>query len=69
MMEQRATWNIHLPPIRTRYIMTARDILYNDIRKYMHDQTVGFHDEHVDSLGDEFLKHLTYVVFPLSHSV
>ena len=49
--------------------MAARDILYNDIRKYMHDQTVGFPVDQADSLGDEFLKHFTYVVFPLSHSV
>jgi len=49
--------------------MTARDFFYNDIRNYTHDQTVGFPADQTHSLGDEFRKHLTYVVFPLSHSV
>jgi hypothetical protein len=70
MMTQRSTRFVHLPPpFANNSIKTARDILYNDLRKYLEDEEVGFQADHVDSLGTEFLKHLTYALFPLSHAV
>ncbi len=37
MMAQRSLGYVHLPPIRVRSVMTGRDVLYNDVRKYLED--------------------------------
>ena len=69
MMARQATGYIHLPPPRDRSVMTARDILYNDLRKFLQDNGAGFPADVAVTLGDEFLKHLTYAIFPLSRNV
>jgi len=57
-----------LPDPRVRAVMTARDILYNDFRTYLKEQEVGFTSDDASSLGDEFIKHFTYALFPLTRS-
>jgi hypothetical protein len=49
--------------------MTGKYILYNELRKYLLDQGVKFTLDLATSLSDEFLKHLTYALFPLFESV
>jgi len=49
--------------------MTRKDELYNAFRKYLQDNGVGFLADLATSLGDEFLKHITYAIFPFSTSV
>jgi hypothetical protein len=66
MMVQRNSGDLHVPPVRARLVMTGKDNLYNDIRKYLQDNEVVFSADLADSVGDEFLKHLTYALFPLS---
>ena len=51
-----------MPPVRARLVM----IHDNDIRMYLHDNIVGFPPDLADSVGEEFLKHLTYALFSLS---
>jgi hypothetical protein len=68
MMAQRNTGCLHLPPARTRIGMTGKDVLYNDFWKYLKDRGVGFPADLAFSVGDEFLKHITYAIFPLSLS-
>ena len=69
MMASRSTRNDHLPPVRERTTMHGKDILYNDLRRYLQDQKGGFPRDMCISVGDEFLKHLTSALFPLSLSV
>ena len=70
MMAQRSSGFVHLPPpFADKSIKNARDVLYNDLRKYLQDEGVGFKADQVDSLGTEFLKHITYALFPLSQAV
>jgi len=67
-----ATWdtgNIHLPPVRARFVMNARDDLYNDLRQYLHDEEVGFSADLAKTLGNEFLKHLSSALFPLGQNI
>ena len=49
--------------------MTRKDVLYNDLRKYLQDQGVGFPADLADSLGDAFLVHLIATLFPLNNNV
>jgi hypothetical protein len=49
--------------------MTRKDELYNAFRKYLQDNGVGFPADLATSLGDEFLKHITNEILPLSMSV
>jgi hypothetical protein len=60
---------VHLPHVRARCVMTARDVLYNDLRQYLKDQGVGFPADLAASLGDEFMKHLSSAIFPLSQNL
>jgi hypothetical protein len=69
MMSRSTSLYVHLPPPRARTVMTARDVLYNDLREYLTTQKVGFNDDLAHSLGDEFLKNLSSALFPLSKSV
>ena len=69
MIARNSAGYIYLPLVRARGTMTGKDILYNDLRKYLLDHSVGFTLDLTISLGDEFLKHLTYALFPLSESV
>jgi len=57
---------LHEP--RARRIMTARDILHNEFRKYMKAQAVGILGGDASSLV-VIVKRLTDVVFPLTLSV
>jgi len=63
MMAQRSSGFVQIPPLRDKSSMNARDILYNDLRKYVLDQEVGFQVDQVASLGDEFLKNLPCAFF------
>jgi hypothetical protein len=49
--------------------MTWKDELYSDFRKYLKDRGVGFPADLAPSVGDEFLKHITYANYPLSVSI
>jgi hypothetical protein len=69
MMAQRNNGCLHLPSVRTRVVMTGKDVLYNDFRKYLKNRGVGFPADLTSSVGDEFLKHITYAIFPLSLSI
>ena len=69
MMSRSTSLFVHLPPPRARYVMTARDVLYNDLRDYLTSQKVGFNDNLSPSLGNQFLKNLFMALFPLSKSV
>jgi hypothetical protein len=69
MMVRRNVETAHLLPPRERGFMTGRDVFYNDLRKYLEDKGVGFEVDASASLGDEFIKHLTYALFPLSQKV
>jgi len=63
MVALRNNGCLHLPPVRTRSDMTWKDILYNEFRKYLQDHGAGFPAELASSLGDEFMKHVTYAFF------
>jgi hypothetical protein len=56
---------VHLPLGYARIIMTERDVLYNNLQKYLKDQGVGYRADLVVSLGDEFTKHLSSAIFHL----
>jgi len=69
MTVQRNLAYTHLPPPRMRGAMTGKDELYNDIRSYLEVKVVGFDVDSASFLGDEFVKHLSYALFPLSEKV
>ena len=69
MMAREVAGRSHLPIPRQRSTMTARDVVYIELRTYMKDQRVGFPADKVGSLGEEFLKNLSYAIFPLSQNV
>jgi hypothetical protein len=49
--------------------MHGKDMLYNDLRQYLQVDGVGFPRDLCISVGEEFLKHLTSALFPLSLGV
>ncbi len=55
--------------MRERTAMHGKDVLYNDLRRYLQDHGVGFPRDPCISVGDEFLKHLTSALFSLSISI
>jgi hypothetical protein len=55
----------HLPPFRERGVMIEREELYNDLMNYLQDKSLKLEVDDSASLGDGFIKHLTYALFPL----
>jgi len=69
MMTREVAGCRHLTIPRQRSTMIARDVLHNDLRTYLQDKRIGFPAEKVGSLGEEFLKNLSYAILPLSQNV
>ena len=63
------TGNSHLPHVLARSIMNAQDNLYNDQRRSLKDNGVGFSADLARSVGDGFLRPLTSALFPLGLNV
>jgi hypothetical protein len=53
--------DLHIPPIRARSLMTGKDVMYNDIRRYLKNNEVGFLSNLANSVGDDFLMHMIYL--------
>jgi hypothetical protein len=69
MMATQSTGNFQLPHARAWSVRTSRDILYIDLRQYIHDQGAVFPSDLCLSLGDKILKHLTSSLFSSSLKV
>jgi hypothetical protein len=69
LMATQSKRSEHLPPVRERYMMHGKDIVYKDLRQYLQGQGARFLHDLCISVGDEFLNYLTSALFPLSLGV